>query len=63
MNFICHKHSIGLSIEEKRRTFSTPSGSWAGMPQCQLLVAAFADLPQMTGERKTLGECEIEKTS
>jgi hypothetical protein len=52
--YCCETHKIKLTITEDRRSFDTPPGSWAGMPQCRLML-------MVTPQEGTFGQCVIKK--
>ncbi len=37
MTYKCLTHNIAVTIENNVKKFTTPPGSWAGTPQCQLM--------------------------
>lgn len=56
MTFYCRTHRILLTVDEARRTYETPKGSFCGVPHCTLLT----ERNPVPGR---IGSCVIERVS
>lgn len=56
MKYLCLTHHVVLTVDGHRRKIKPPSGSWGGMPPCQL--------PLMKEPQEgTYDRCVVEKVT
>lgn len=54
MTYRCVTHGIEVTVKDHTRTFKTPPGSWAGLPQCHLML-------MVRPQEGVYGDCRIER--
>lgn len=49
MTFCCQTHRVTVEVDGNRRKFTFASGSWAGFPQCRIMLVK--DIKEETVEK------------
>lgn len=55
MRYECLTHRLAVTVQDNKRDYNSPPGSWKGVPQCKLLT-------MKEFKEGAFGACEIKRT-